>query len=145
MLTIEDVKEEYFRVEELLKHEGINQSLYDANCKKGFSAYLIKRDLGLTYNGMKEIIGAKLASTLYNGGPQLAVKKIYCARGEGGMIRIDQCVVDCNPAICGLCPNRQIKNIRASEDTLTLEEERADRHSLKGMNYTEMIEPHAEI
>ena len=145
MLNIEEVKKEYYRIEKLLKQEALNQSRYDANCKKGYSAYWIKKTLGLTYNGMKKIIGAKLASTLHNGGKKQAKKKIYCARGEGGMINIDKCVVGCNPNICDPCPDKQMQNIKASDDTLTYEQEKLMRHGLKGMDYISMISPHAEI
>ena len=123
MITINSVKEEYFRIEELLKQEALSQTMYNANCQKGYSAYWIKKTLGLSYNGMKKVIGAKPASTLKNGGKKLSKKKIYCSRGEGGMIRVDDCIVGCSPINCEPCPNKQLKNIRASSDTLTAEQE----------------------
>ncbi len=144
MLNIEDVKEEYYRIEKLLSREALTTTEYAAYVKEGYSTHYIKRDLGLSYNAMKGIIGAKIATTK-NSGPKLSKKKIYCARGEGGMIRIDECIPGCNPAVCDSCPDKQLKNIQASDDTLTAEEESLSRHGLRGMDYTGMIEPYAEI
>ena len=127
MLTIEDVKEEYYRIEKLLGREALTTTEYAAYVKNGFSAHYIKRDLGLSYNDMKKVIGAELATTM-NMGPKLSTKKIYCARGEGKMISIDECVVGCNPAVCDRCPSKQLKNIKASDDTLTADQEESMRH-----------------
>ena len=144
MLNIEEVKEEYFRVEELLKFEGINQKVYSSYCREGFSPYIIKRVLGLTYNEMKAQIGAKLASTLRPAHTYTKSKgKMICNR-NGEKISSHQCVPGCNDK-CNTCESKQLDNIKAGDDTLTYEQEKLMRHGLKGMDYIALIEPHAEI
>lgn len=144
MITIEEVKKEYFRVEEFLKREAISTTEYSANAKQGYSIHCIKRVLGLTYNAMKKAIGAKEATSQSGrNAPQLSAKKIHCKRG--GVISIDECIPGCND-LCNDCGNRQIKNIKASSDTLTYKEEESQRHEgIRGVGYSEMIEPYAEI
>lgn len=123
MITIKEVKKEYFRVEGLLKFEGINQKTYMAHCKEGFSPYTIKRLLGLTYNEMKEQIGAKKASNLRPAHTYTKSKgKIICNR-DGKKISINNCIPGCNDA-CIICENKQIQNVKAGGDTLTPEEHR---------------------
>lgn len=126
-MKIEEVKEEYFRVEELLKFEGINQKTYMAHCKEGFSPYTIKRILGLTYNEMKEQIGAKKASTLRPAHTYTKSKgKIRCNR-DGSMISINACIPGCNDA-CRTCQNIQIENIPAVNN-VTPEEDMEQRQA----------------
>ncbi|MCK5609790.1 hypothetical protein KAR91_48410 [Candidatus Pacearchaeota archaeon] len=145
MLNIEEVKKEYYRIEELLNKEALSTTEYAAHVKEGYSTHFIKRDLGLSYNAMKKIIGATEATSRNRGGGQPSKKKIYCARGEGGMISISACIVGCNPAICDPCPNKQIGNIKASSDTYTEEEETIMRYEgVRGAGYSEMIAPYAE-
>jgi hypothetical protein len=145
-LTIEDVKKEYFRIEDKLNIVGLSQTAYDTNCNQGYSPHMIKKDLGLTYDKMKTAIGAKPASRKGWGNPKKPKKKIYCSRGDGGMILDIYCVVGCSPINCDPCPNKQLKNVKASSDTLTEEEERIARHQgVRGMGYSDMIAPYAEI
>ena len=140
MLNIEDVKGEYYRIEKLLGREALTTTEYAAYVKEGYSAHYIKRDLGLSYNAMKGIIGAKLATTK-NKGPKLSKKKIYCARGEGGMISVSNCIPGCNPAVCDPCPNKQLKNIGASPDIMTAQEERENMCAgIIGGQFARMIE-----
>ena len=144
MLTIEKVKKEYFRIEELLGKEALTGTQYDADCKKGFSIFLIKRDLELSYNQVKKKIGAKIASSANNkGGTVPSTKKIYCERGGGQLIYANKCIPGCNDA-CLSCDNQQFNNIKASSDTLTAEQEGLMRHSIQGVHYAEMIEPFAD-
>lgn len=143
MLNIETVKEEYYRIEKLLGKEALSTTEYAAYCKEGYSAHYIKRDLGLSYNAMKGIIGAELATTR-NKGPKLSKKKIRCGRYGNQLIRADECVPGCND-ICLTCDDRQEGNISASLDTLTAEEEKLSRHGLKGAGFYDMIAPYAEI
>jgi hypothetical protein len=127
MLTIKEVKKEYFRIEKLLKKEALNGDEYRRNCKEGYSTHFIRRDLGLSYNGMKEIIGAKLA-TSSNRSPIKAKKEIHCGRDGGKMIKISECLVGCTPHICTPCPNKQLQNIQASPSTTPKED--------RELNYT---------
>lgn len=120
MITIEEIKKEYFRIEKLLGKTALTGDQYNLNCKKGFSVFLIKRDLGLTYNEVKTKIGAELASLVNNKGGAGSTKKIYCARGEGQMINIKNCLPGCND-VCKSCPSKQIDNVGAGGDTLTPE------------------------
>ncbi len=122
MLTIKEVKKEYCRIEKLLNKEALSTTEYAANVKEGYSTHFIKRDLGLSYNAMKKIIGAKLATSKNRGGKPPSKKKIYCARGEGGMISISKCIPGCND-VCIPCENKQVGNIQAGSDTYTPEEE----------------------
>jgi hypothetical protein len=126
MLNIEEVKKEYYRIEELLNKEALSQSIYNANCQLGYSAYLIKKELGLTYNGMKKIIGAKAASNANHKGGIKKSKKIFCERTKT-KINETACVIDCND-ICLTCDSRQEGNVRAI-NTTTPEEDRE-------LNYT---------
>lgn len=121
MLNIKEVKKEYFRIEELLNKEALNQTSYNANCQKGYSAYWIKKTLGLTYNGMKDIIGAKPASNANQTGGVKKAKKILCDRTKT-MISTISCVPGCND-ICMTCKNRQEGNVSAT-NTATPEEDR---------------------
>ena len=127
MLTIEAVKKEYYRIEKLLDKEALSTTEYAAHVKEGYSAHFIKRDLGLSYNAMKNIIGAKLATSRNKAVKPLSKKKIYCARGEGGMISVSGCIPGCND-ICIPCKDKQVKNIQAGDDTYTEEEETLMRH-----------------
>ncbi len=126
MLKIEEVKKEYFRIEELTGQTALSQTIYSYHCQTGYSAYWIKKTLGLTYNGMKKIIGAKEASNSNQMGGVTKSKKILCDRTKT-MIRDNNCVVDCND-ICLTCKNRQEGNIKAI-NTTTPEEDRE-------LNYT---------
>jgi hypothetical protein len=144
MITTEAVKEEYFRISKLLDKEALTGDDYNLNCKKGFSTHYIKRDLGLSYNQLKDKIGAKRASSANNKGGRN--KKIYCSRGTGRMIGVKDCLVSPTSKDCQACPDKQLNNVQASSDTLTEEEERIARYEgVKGMGYFDMIAPYAEI
>jgi hypothetical protein len=146
MLTIEAVKEEYFRISKLLDKEALTGDDYNMNCKAGFSTHFIKRELDLSYNGIKKIIGAKLATSANNKGGTGRNKKIYCSRGTGQMIGVKDCLVNPISKDCQACPDKQLNNVQASPDTLTEEEETIARHQgVKGMGYSDMIAPYAEI
>lgn len=54
-------------------------------------------------------------------------EKIYCDKLRR-TIKKGDCVPMCNPEKCIPCPNKQINNVGASSDTLTVEEERTMRH-----------------
>ena len=127
MLTIEEVKKEYFRISKLLKKEALTGDDYNTNCPQGYSVFWIKKELGLTWNGMKKVIGAKKASHANHKGGIKKSSKILCKR-DGTMIRDINCVVDCND-ICLTCKNRQEKNVGAGGGLLTPEEDRE-------LNYT---------
>jgi hypothetical protein len=145
MLTIKAVKEEYFRIEKLLNKTALTGTQYDAKCKKGMSIYIIKRDLGLSYNQLKNKIGAKKASSANNKGGTGRNKKIYCSRGAGSMIGVKDCLVNPLSKDCQACPDKQLNNVQASTDTLTAEEETVMRHEgVRGSGYAAMIEPYAE-
>ncbi|MCK4786857.1 MAG: hypothetical protein KAV87_24080, partial [Desulfobacteraceae bacterium] len=105
---------EYYRIEKLLGKEALSTTEYAANVKEGYSAHFIKRDLGLSYNAMKNIIGAKLATSRNKGGKHPSKEEIYCGRGKGGMISISECISGCNPEICGpaLISNYRIFKLR---------------------------------
>jgi hypothetical protein len=122
MLKIEEVKKEYYRIEELLNKEALSQSIYNANCQLGYSAYLIKKELGLTYNGMKKIIGARAASNANHKGGIKKSKKIFCDRTKT-KISETACVLDCND-ICLTCDDRQEGNIKAGGEKVSQEEDR---------------------
>jgi hypothetical protein len=70
--------------------------------------------------------------------------KILCERNNT-IISKTACIVDCNDA-CRTCKSRQEGNLRAGGETLTTEEERTVRYEgVKGMGYSDMIAPYAEI
>lgn len=115
-MTIEEVKKEYFRIAKLLNKEALTGDNYNLNCSAGYSTRFIKRELGLSYNGMKKIIGAKLASSANNNNPGVSSKKIYCGRNGGQMIKMNECLPGCNDA-CIPCKNKQINNIQAINTT----------------------------
>jgi hypothetical protein len=70
--------------------------------------------------------------------------KILCERNNT-IISKTACIVDCND-VCWTCKSRQEGNMRAGGDVLTAEEEAVMRHEgVLSMNYTEMIEPYAEV
>ena len=101
MLTIKEVKKEYFRISKLLKKEALTGDDYNANCQKEHSVFWIKKELGLTWNGMKKVIGAKKASHANHKGGVKKSSKILCDR-DGSMITKINCVPDCNNA-CQTC------------------------------------------
>ena len=53
--------------------------------------------------------------------------KIYCQRGEGGLIHRKDCIPGCND-ICLSCENKQIKNVQAVNNTSPAED--------RELNYT---------
>jgi hypothetical protein len=70
--------------------------------------------------------------------------KIRCERNNT-IISKTSCIVDCNDA-CRTCKSRQEGNMRAGGSILTADEEAVMRHEgVLSMNYTEMIEPYAEV
>lgn len=119
MLKIEEVKKEYFRIEKLLKKEALTGDDYNSHCEKGFSVFWIKKDLNLTWNGMKKVIGAKMASNATRKGGVKKSSEILCNR-DGSMITRINCVPGCNDA-CLTCENKQMQNTQAGSDTLTPE------------------------
>jgi hypothetical protein len=123
MLTIEEVREEYFRISESLGIEALTGDNYNSSCKQGYSVFQIKKKLGLSWNGMKKIIGAKEATSVNSKGGTGRNKKIYCARGAGRMIGVKDCLVNPSSKDCQSCPDKQVNNVQASPDTLTEEEE----------------------
>ncbi len=126
MLTIEQVKKEYYRIEKLLNKEALTGDDYNANCQEGYSVYQIKKKLGLSWNAMKNIIGAKEASNMNHKGGVKKAEKIRCDR-DGSMISTINCVPGCND-ICQTCENRQEGNV-SDINTTTPEEDRE-------LNYT---------
>lgn len=69
--------------------------------------------------------------------------KSLCLRSNKMIFKKD-CIPGCNDA-CILCPNKQLDNIKAGNDTYTPEEETIMRHEgVRGMGYGDMIEMHAE-
>ncbi len=125
-MTIEEVKKEYFRIAELLKKEALTGDDYNHNCKEGYSVFQIKKQLGLSWNGMKEIIGAPKASSANRKSGVKKSSKILCNR-DGSMITKHNCVPGCNDA-CIACENKQIKNIQAINTTSPSED--------RELNYT---------
>jgi hypothetical protein len=70
--------------------------------------------------------------------------KILCEKNNT-IIKDKDCLLDCNDA-CRTCKSRQERNMRAGGETLTKEEEAIMRHEgVKGMGYSDMIAPYAEI
>jgi len=128
MLNIEEVKKEYFRIAKLLKKEALTGDDYNHNCKEGFTVFQIKKNLGLSWNGMKEIIGAPKASNANRKGGIKKLPKIYCRRGEGKMIRISECLPMCNTEACTPCENKQMQNKQAINNTSPSED--------RELNYT---------
>ena len=120
MLTIEEVKKEYFRVAKLLKKEALTGDDYNHNCKEGYSVFQIKKKLKLSWNGMKGIIGAPEASPVNRKGGIKKTSKILCNR-DGNMISTLNCVPGCNDA-CLNCKNKQMQNIQAVNTTTPSED-----------------------
>jgi len=125
-MTIEEVKKEYFRIAKLLKKEALTGDNYNHNCKEGFTVFHIKKQLGLTFNGMKEIIGAPKASSANRKRGIKKTGKILCNR-DGTMISTFNCVPGCNDA-CKTCKNPQMKNVKAINTTSPSED--------RELNYT---------
>lgn len=139
MNTLDDFKQEYDRICDTLKIKVLNHTTYRAHCRDGYSPHWLRKKFGLTFNQAKEKMGLELATSINTKGCHAASKKkIYCARGEGDMISIDNCVPMCNPEVCIPCPNKQMQNVRASDDTLSPEEEREMRH--EGAYQSHMVE-----
>lgn len=122
MITIEEVKEEYSRVSTLLKKEALTGDDWNHNCKEGFTVFQIKKQLGLSWNAIKKIIGAKEATTLRRRDVAKKSFKILCNR-DGSMISNLNCVPGCNDA-CIPCENKQWNNVKAGGYPVTPEEDR---------------------
>ena len=116
---------------ELLKVSGklgpvFTQVEFHENANEKFSAWAIRRDLKTTLGKAKELFGYdRRKSGFIKGETQWGNKKdvgkkVYCARGEGGMMSVNKCYPGCNDA-CQTCPHPNEKN-RMSH-TLTKEEE----------------------
>jgi len=125
-MTIEEVKKEYFRIAKLLKKEALTGDDYNANCKDGFTVFNIKKKLGLSWNVMKETIGAPKASSANRKSGIEKAGKILCNR-DGTMISTFNCVPGCNDA-CKTCKNPQMKNVKAINNTSKTED--------RELNYT---------
>ena len=119
-MTIEKVKKEYFRIAKLLKKEALTGDNYNHNCKEGFTVFHIKKQLGLSWNGMKEIIGAPKASLGNHKDGIKKTSKILCNR-DGSMISTLNCVPGCNDA-CFNCENKQLKNVQSVNNTSPAED-----------------------
>jgi hypothetical protein len=126
MLNIDQVKKEYYRIATLLNKQALTGDNYNSNCQVGFSMFQIKKHLGLSWNNMKKIIGAKAATSANNKGQKISKNKILCNR-DGTMISINNCVPGCNDA-CEDCDNKQIQNTMAINTTSAAED--------RELNYT---------
>lgn len=74
---------------------------------------------------------------------KIPANKIRCNRNGNIMLK-SKCIPGCNDA-CLSCENKQLDNIQAGSDIITAEQEKIQRHGLKGIGYSSMIETHAEI
>ena len=146
MITIEEVKKEYFRISKKLNCAALTYDEYRLHCKEGYTSFGIRKYLDLSWNQLKKKIDAPIANTRnIKGIIGKSSVKIECLRGGKHKIYSQHCIVDCND-VCKLCLNRQERNIKASDDTLTQEQETLMRHEgIRGAGYAEMIESHAEI
>lgn len=133
MLTKEKVGIELDRVAEKLGTRHFRRTEYDAVCREGYSIYLIKRDLGLTFNEIKEEFNFP---TLNPGTPKGSgnykplknkTPKVFCKRGEGDMINWKTQCFPGNDA-CQTCPHPNESN-RVVDNSLSKEEEFEQRYT----------------
>jgi len=121
-MTVQDFVKEHNRIQKLLKIKIVTSDAYKKHCREGLTPHMYRKYLGKTFNQLKAENGLPVSSTGHNkGGAKKSEKKITCLR-TSFTIAANECVPYCND-ICHICPDIQKKNIAASEDTLSHEEE----------------------
>ena len=120
-LTEETVIAEMKRVAVVLNDTTLTWIAYEANCQRGFSSYLIKKQLGFSFADIKKKCGFKTkknASAEKTASLRDKMFTIYCPalnNGKGGMLKKLHCVPGYRPE-CETCESIQDGNPISKED-----------------------------